>query len=862
MSPSSTEQIAAAGTDVAATPVLSVAGLRKEYGPVTALSSATLDLLPGEIHALVGENGSGKSTLVGLVSGTVEPTAGTVVIGGTTLEKASPSGAARLGAITVFQDGTMLPELTVGQNLYIGTRADLRPAYRDIYGWGSKVLQSMGITGISPQTRTADVAPGDRQLIEIARAMNMKPKLLMLDEATSALDLSGVDRVMDLIVRAADGGTTVLFVTHRLGEVFRVARRISVLRDGVWQGTMPADCITSNELVNLMAGTSVEMEFPQRPGLPAGASTVLAAETLSCEGVLGVDLSVRAGEIVGIAGADGNGQGQLLAALGAVTAMTGRLAVDGRPIASPSAATKNGVVYLSGDRKKESLFQSLSVRENLNVAVLPQLSSAGILRRSREAAHVNGGIAQFGIRVGNPAQPVSSLSGGNQQKVAISRALSTTPRVLLINEPTRGVDVRSRMDIYGMLRDAAREGLAVVVVSSDAAELAGICDRIVVMSRGKIISEMPGVGATEDRIVEAFAVAGHATDAAPLTDASTDDVSPVRLARTLRQRVSGAQDLVRMGLLVLVLLGLFLFARNENPTFGSQQNIYNVLLLALPITAVAVAEFCVLMIGGIDIAVGATVSLSVVAMSFLVTSGSSVQVVLVGLVVATLVGSSVGGLNALLVEGAKVTPVIATIATMGIAGGFALILRPTADGLVSINLMTAFNTKVGPVPAILIVMVALMLIGDWMLWKSGPGVRVRAVGLHPAFAQRLGIPVAKIRFLAYVACGVLAGIAGLILASSVGTGDANSGNGFTLLAIAAPVLGGASLLGGRGSLFGCLLGALVLAMANTIVPMLGISDAWSFMIVGILSVLALLAYSSAGDGVSGFKSLLGRLRGA
>jgi ribose transport system ATP-binding protein len=214
------------------------------------------------------------------------------------------------------------------------------------------------------------------------------------------------------------------------------------------------------------------------------------------------------------------------------------------------------------------------------------------------------------------------------------------------------------------------------------------------------------------------------------------------------------------------------------------------------------------------------------------------------------VGLLVGLANAALIEGTKVTPVIATIATMGIAGGLALVLRPTAKGLINPDMMSWLTRRVGMFPLPILLVVAIFLAGDWWLWRSGSGVRVRAAGLHPVYASRLGIPVERIRVLAYLACGALAGVAGLFLAGTVGIGDATAGNGYTLLAIAAPVLGGASLLGGRGSLFGCFLGALVLAMANTIVPMLGISDAWSFMIVGFLSIVALLAYSRGGKNVN------------
>ncbi|GAA0319694.1 ATP-binding cassette domain-containing protein [Kineococcus aurantiacus] len=835
-------------------PALRVTGLRKEYGPVVALADARLALTGGEIHALVGENGSGKSTLVNLVSGTVAPTAGSVEIAGQVLLRNTPAAAARLGVMTVFQDGSMLPELTVGQNLYIGTRADQRPRYHQVDAWAQELLETSGITGVSSRTATREIPPGDRQLIEIARAVHARPPLLILDEATSALDASGVDRVMDMIVRSAAAGSAVLFVTHRLGEVFRVAHNISVLRDGEWQSTVPASSLSTGDLVDLMAGTSVGLDFPVRPGVPADAPVVLTGRGLSQGNLKDVSLDVRAGEVLGLAGADGNGQGLLLRALGANAGAGGVLTVGDTELRSPVAAKAKGVVYLSGDRKRESLFPTLSVLENLTAGVLGRLRENGLVHPRREREHAREQIQAFGIRVGSPAQPVSFLSGGNQQKVAISRALSDAPRVLLVDEPTQGVDVRSRMDIYRTLRAAADAGSAVVVVSSDAAELAGICDRIAVMSRGRIITELDGPTATEDSIVSAFAVESEVVD-----PASSAAVSAATSGGSVRRVLRAHEDLFRLGVLAVVLVALFSYAQGVNPSFSSAASIYNIGLLALPLTVAAVAQFWVLLVGGIDIAVGATMGLSLVALSFTATSGGGAMLAVVAVVTVVVCGLLVGALNALLVEGAKIVAVVATIATMGIAGGLALVLRPTAAGLLSPDLLTWLTHQTGALPTLTLVLVPLLLVGDWCIWRSGPGVRLRAAGLQPNYALRLGIPVRRLRVASYLACGVTAGLAGLVLAGSVGTGEATAGNDFTLLSMAAPVLGGASLLGGRGCLFGCLLGGLLLALSNTIVPMLGISDAWSFMIVGILTVVALLAYSRGGENTSGVRSLVIRV---
>ncbi len=821
--------------------VLDVAGASKSYGVVQALTDLSLTLSPGQIHALVGENGSGKSTFVGVVSGTVKPDTGVVTIDGTQIATGAPRRSQAAGALSVFQDGSLVPGLSVASNLFVGTPQRLRPRYGDMVAWSRELLSSYGLGSIDPEVMTSEVAPGDRQLIEIVRAVAAKPKLLILDEATSALDSAGVDRVMALVEEVAASGAAVLLVTHRLAEVFRVAQQITVLRDGIMRGSMPTSETDYKGLVELMAGSSVELEFPTRGQLAPDAPVLLSARGLSGGSFGPVDLAIRAGEIVGIAGADGNGQRQFLRGLAGIGDPSGELMSKGTSLRSYGEAVRNGVLFLSGDRRRESLFQSLSIRENLMAGVLRRISTAGVISPARQREAVQDEITTFGIKVGSPALPITSLSGGNQQKVALSRALATDPHVILIEEPTQGVDVRSRMDIYRMLRSAADGGIGVVVESSDAGELAGLADRIVVMSRGKVIHEMPGVGSTEESIVGSFAVASQVEES-PQALAEAAAPSRGRLGRLLR----GRADFVRLGILSVIVLAIWGGAILIEPNFGSAINIYNVFLLALPLAVLAVAQFCVLLLGGIDVSVGAMVSLTVVVMSFFITEGGLWPLLLLSLLIAVVLGLAVGGINALLTEGAKLSPVIATIATLGIAGGLALLLRPTASGLINIDLMTVMTQKVGVLPLPFLVIIPLLIVGDVLLWRSRYGLVVRTAGLEPNYAIRLGLSVRRMRVLSYLACSVIAGFAGILVAGQVGTGDGTVGSGYTLLAIAAPVLGGASLLGGRGSFVGCLVGAVMLALATAVVPALKLSDAVSFLIIGSLTLIALLAYSSGG----------------
>ncbi|MDQ1704793.1 MAG: ribose transport system permease protein rbsA, partial [Frankiaceae bacterium] len=435
----------AAGADsVARTdeiPPLAVSGICKSYGHVRALQPASFELARGEVHALVGENGSGKSTVVGILSGVVHPDGGVVTFSGKEASAHTPWESQSARTLTVFQDGSLIGDLTVAQNLYLGTPSDQRPSFRRISSWTRGRLDEFGLGRIAPGALVDTLSPGDRQLLDIVRALMARPAVLLLDEATSALDAAGVDVALELMRQAAKDGVAVMFVTHRLSEVFRVADRISVLRDGVWQGTYEAAAVDAQGLVELMAGTSVNVEFPDRATAAELGEPLLAAAGLSGPGFGPVDLEVRRGEILGIAGADGNGQLPLLRGLTGVDVSAGLLQAERATVTSLRVAARAGVAYLSSDRRTESLFPTLPIRENLVAGVLRQLSTAGYVSPRRERAEALSSVDRFGIRLGSIEDPVTSLSGGNQQKVALGRVLAAKSRVLLVDEPTQGVDV-------------------------------------------------------------------------------------------------------------------------------------------------------------------------------------------------------------------------------------------------------------------------------------------------------------------------------------------------------------------------------------------------------------------------------------
>jgi ribose transport system ATP-binding protein len=478
----------------------------KAFGAVQALHEVSVDCRAGEIHALVGENGSGKSTLLGIASGFLAPDEGTIVVGETERQKVSPAESRRLGIGMAYQTYSHVLHLSVAENLYLSAPADLRPTYGRMDEWAAARLAAFDLD-IAPASRAGTLSLAERQLLEVVKALLAQPKVLLLDEPTTALGPEDVDRLHAMVHERSRAGVGIVYVSHRLPEVLGIADRITVLRDGVGQGTFEAAAMSEESLVALMIGRPLQLAFPERHDSEERREILLTVSGLRGDRFGPIDLEVASGEIVGVAGAEGNGQVQFLRALAGAERATGTATCDGKQLdsGSPFESLRAGVVLLSGDRMSESLFPVLSVRANATIQVLRRLGGLGLIGRRRERRTVDDLVRRLSIRTASIEQPVQTLSGGNQQKVSLTRPfLRGDVKVILAEEPTQGVDVAARFDIYGALREKAREGVAMIVKSSDPLELAGLCDRVVVMSRGRIVDEIPGAELGERRIVEAI----------------------------------------------------------------------------------------------------------------------------------------------------------------------------------------------------------------------------------------------------------------------------------------------------------------------------------------------------------------------
>ena len=482
-------------------------GVTKRFGGVRALEDARLECGRGRIHAVLGENGAGKSTLIKVMAGVVRPDAGTLELAGAPISLDGPAAAIRAGIVSVFQELSLLPDLTVADNLLVTnapTRLGIvdRRAQRRL---AEEALARVGASDIHPLTPIRDLPLSRRQLVEIAKALARKPRILILDEATSALTAADAAAVFRVLRQLREEGLAIVYISHRMHEVEELADDCTVYRNGRHVATFEAGSKRPNEIIEMMIGREVKSVFPPRPPLRPGGEPALAVRDLGWAGRLKrIDFSLRPGEVVGLGGLDGQGQRELLLALfGALIGVTGTVQVDGKPIAlsSPRGSGQAGIALIPEDRKTEGLMLPMSVRDNLSFATLDRLGRLGLIDRKAEARAVDEVVALLKIRCDGTDGPVAALSGGNQQKVVIGKWLMTRPRIVLLNDPTRGIDVGTKQEIYQLLRTLADSGTAILFYSTDYVELIGCCDRVLILHDGAVLCVLEGDAMTERNIV-------------------------------------------------------------------------------------------------------------------------------------------------------------------------------------------------------------------------------------------------------------------------------------------------------------------------------------------------------------------------
>jgi ribose transport system ATP-binding protein len=497
--------------------VLEIRNVNKHFGAVKALTAVNFRLERGEVHALCGENGAGKSTLMNIIAGVLQPSEGEILVDGTPVKIASPAAAQSLGIGLVHQEIALCPDATVAENMFMAATNRRRSAlmnYRKLERDAQTVMNRLA--PIDVRQKVGDLPISSQQLVEIAKALTLDCRLLILDEPTAALTEAEAQVLFGIVRDLKARGVSIIYISHRMAEVFSLCDRVTVFRDGRYVSTEKVADVTQDDVVRLMVGREINQLYPEKQASERAGEPILAVRDLG-DGARFRDISfeLRRGEILGVGGLIGSGRTEIAEGICALRAVKhGEIRLHERllRLRRYSDAAKAGIVYLSEDRKGSGVFLDLSIAQNIAALDLKVLTAFGLLSARRERALAEELTRRLGVRMGGVDMPVSSLSGGNQQKVAIAKQLAVKPKVILMDEPTRGIDVGAKSEIHRLLRELARAGIGILVISSELPELIGLCDRVLVVHEGRIAGEVSGDGMTEEAIMRLASGIGAAND--------------------------------------------------------------------------------------------------------------------------------------------------------------------------------------------------------------------------------------------------------------------------------------------------------------------------------------------------------------
>jgi ribose transport system ATP-binding protein len=830
-----------AGRNLLGAPIMGIVGATKYYGSVEALKAVNLTIRRGQVHAVVGENGAGKSTLIGIAVGAVPPDFAVIRVAGKEIKRPNAKKLHRAGVAVTFQHPELAEEMTVFENLQLAAPLLTGTAGR---AEAERLLAAVGSEqhAMSLDVRVRDLTLAQFHIIEIAGAIASKPKVLFLDEPTEPFQHTDIVKLFELINRLRQEGVAIVYVSHRLREIEQIADHITVLRDGKVIDSRPAARITADEIITMIAGRPLGQMFP---GKAKGAGEIIfEVENLSGSGFANVSFTAHAGEIVGVTGIEGEGQREFLRTIAGLERRTaGSVRIKGKAVEgdTTAAARRAGIGFVTDDRHEEGLFLTLRLRENIGIGALDRISTAGVIDRKRDRALTRDVMDRLGIYTGYRIKEyddtrAAELSGGNQQKMLIGREIAGEPGVVLIDEPTNGVDVGARAEIYERLRELANSGVAVVVSSSDGIELEGLCDRVVVFARGQIVKELEGQALTDEAITEANMTA---------TVARPGGAARTRKGKEEPWRRVMAADRFPAAVLSVLTAVVLLGTNSISDYFLSAFNIETMLTFLSILAFLSIAQLGTILVGRIDLSVGALAGFVVVLASFLMPDGAEPGQALLG---ATLILAITGGFG--LVQGWLVTwlnipAIVVTLATFIGLQGMSLALRPQAGGAITDYISDVTQWSYAAMPACFLAIMAIVVVFEFMLFHTALGRRLRAVGSNPLAATRVGIRVNRHIVLAFVLSGLLTGIAGLILAGQVGIGSPATGIDYTLMSITAVVLGGTRIAGGRGSVLSVLVGAALVQSLSSASSFINQDSAIHLTVLGAVTLVAATFFSVA-----------------
>jgi ABC-type sugar transport system ATPase subunit/ribose/xylose/arabinose/galactoside ABC-type transport system permease subunit len=805
-------------------PILEVKGISKAFPGVQALLNVTLSVGRGEVRAVVGENGAGKSTLMKILAGAQAPDAGTVRVGGAAMEAFSPETSQRLGVAIIYQEFNLIPHLSAAENISLGRE----PAGG---GWidagrlrenARRLLDELG-ADISPETPVIHLSVASRQLVEIAKALSLDARVLIMDEPASALSEQEREHLFSLIEKLRGRGITILYVSHNLDEVFRIADNVTVLKDGELVFTKAIAETTSDETITGMVGRKLDRVFPPKAAAPGDLLLEVSHLSSGCE-VADVSFTLRKGEILGIYGLVGAGRTELCKALFGARPSQGDIRLDGAParFGAPRAAVKRGIALLTEDRKEEGLILGLSVRKNMALPSLDLRQVLGFVRGEAERRGAESMVETLQIASSSVEKEVLYLSGGNQQKVVIGKWLLSRPRVLLCDEPTRGVDIGSRMEIYHHLRHLADQGMGIVMVSSELPETLGMCDRLLVMRKGRLTAELSGAEATEENVMAAAIGSGGAVRA---------EAAPRKRPALL---LGARTDLI----VYITLMALFIAGSVSSPAFLDPYNLTSNLRAAAALAIVTMGQAMVMMSGGVDLSVSSTITLTTILSAGLMAGRNGM--ILPAILACLGVGLVMGCLNGLAVVKLKIAPFIATLGVLSIGRGIALLITHGPIGAIAPAFKYFSRGSLGPIPSALPIILVVFIAAALVMNRTTYGRYLFALGGSREVSRLAGIKVSRITFSSYLVSGVCAAAAGLYLSSRMGVGDPSVGPGFDLDSIIAVLIGGIPFGGGRGKILGVIAGVLLVTVLGSLLNMWNL-ETWYHQIARAVILLAAIS---------------------
>jgi ABC-type sugar transport system ATPase subunit/ribose/xylose/arabinose/galactoside ABC-type transport system permease subunit len=812
-------------------PVLECRAVTKSFPGVLALDRVDLVVRTGEIHALIGQNGAGKSTLVKTLTGVYRPDEGALLVNGEQVSFRSADDAAEQGIAIVHQDSPLVPKFDVTRNAFLGREIASRFGRLDFRQMRRRTVEALKVVGASfgPDTLIQELSIGEREQVAIVAALVQEPSVLILDEPTASLGAEEVERLFKVIRNLQQDGVTIIYISHHLDEVFSLASTITVLRDGKRVGTFDVHDVKRSEIIHHMVGRELSQLYPKE-SIPVGPPILQVTGLQADAGVRSVDMTVRRGEIVGLAGLVGAGRTELaLTIFGALPRTAGTVVLDGVPIKprSPHDAMRAGIALIPEDRRGEGLITDLSVRANIALASQPRWSNAGLVSLRSERAAAQGLVDRLRIATPTLEQKTQNLSGGNQQKVVIGRWLATDAKLYIFDEPTTGVDVGAKVEIYREMSRIARDGAGVVMISSDFEELVQMCDRIIVIKKGTVVKELLTSECTVHEVLQ-WATGGiddldGSTITKPPEERATDrstDIPPTdgeipkspagTTSAPAAPRARPRGGLGRWGALIGMALAVAVMAVGA-PELFSLDNVFLILKQGSLLSLIALSLTIVLISGGLDMSAGAISQLTANISSGFLIGGSTVAAAF-GAGIGT--GVVLGLLNTFFVVVVGLSPFVTTLGVMFIAIGSSFAYNH-GQALTLHDQPTFFffgQGHVGPIPVILILVVVLTVGLHLFLRRTRAGLRMYAVGQSPTTALLRGISRRRALVVAFMLHGILAGLAGVLIASySYGASALATGLDFLISAFAAAFLGSVLSRTGELDVVGTVVAAMFIA---------------------------------------------------